>query len=153
MSDSGYIFILGNWRNDAATIRAVREPVLIGELGMTPALLDLPDENEAFHVLVYDSGSRPVGAARMQRDGRIDYVAVLRPWRGRTVGGALLSYLHHIAFVRGIEHIWGMIPQPARRFFEKNQFVAADEFPDGAEPRWQKFTRAVSKPGQRASVH
>lgn len=52
------------------------------------------------------------------------------------------------AFVRGIEQISGRIPQPARRFFEKNRFVAPDEFPDGTDPRWQKFTRAVSKPGQ-----
>lgn len=153
MSGSGYTFILGNWRSDAAVIRAVREPVLIAELGMRPELLELPDDSEAFHVLVFDSGGRAVGAARMRRDGQIDYVAVLRPWRGRTVGGALLSYLHHIAFTRGIQHIWAMSPESARRFFEKNRFIAGDEFSDSTEPRWQKFTRAVSKPGQPAPVH
>lgn len=153
MGGSGYTFILGNWRTDAATIRAVREPVLIAELGLAPEFLDMDDENEAFHVLVYDFGSRPVGVARMQRDGRIDYVVVLRPWRGRTVGGALLTYLHHIAFARGIDHIWGMVPESAQRFFEKNRFVAADEIPDGAEPGRRKFVRAVSKPGRQAPVH
>jgi len=153
MSDSGYTFILADWRNDAAAIRAVREPVLIAELGMRPELLDLPDESEAFHVLAYDSGSRAVGAARMRRDGRIDYVTVLRPWRGRTVGGALLTYLHHIAFARGIEHLWGMIPETARRFFEKNQFVVSAEMAPDAEPGRQKFVRAVSKPDLRPPLH
>lgn len=147
MSTSGYTFVLGNWRNDAATIRAVREQVLIAEIGLAREHLDVADENAAFHVLAYDSAGRPVGTARMQRDGKIDYVAVLRPWRGRTVGGALLAYLHHIAYAQGIQHVWAVVPEAARRFFEKNRFIASVEFTPGVEVHGQKYTRAVSKPG------
>jgi len=149
MSTSGYTFILGNWRNDAATIRAVREQVLIAEMGLAREPLDAADENGAFHVVVYDSGGRAVGAARMQPDGRIDYVVVLRPWRGRTVGGALLAYLHHIAHARGIEHIWAVAPESAQRFFGKNRFVASAETRSDSGEREQKYTRAVSKPGRQ----
>lgn len=153
MNTSGYTFVLGNWRNDAAIIRALREPVLMDELDMPAELLELPDEDAACHILVYDSGGRAVGTARMRADGRIDYVVVLRPWRGRTVGGAMLSYLHHIAFVRGLGQMWGMVPESARRFFEKNRFVAAADLADRADAGRRKFVRAVSRPGEQISVH
>jgi len=149
MSTSGYTFVLGNWRNDAAAIRTVREQVLIAEMGLTREQLDVADENGAFHVVAYDSGGRSIGAARMQRDGRIDYVVVLRPWRGRTVGGALLAYLHHVAYARGIKHIWAVVPESAHRFFGKNRFVASAETGSNTEKREQKYTRAVSKPGRQ----
>jgi len=149
MSTSGYTFILGNWRNDAATIRALREQVLIVEMGLAREPLDAADESGAFHVVVYDGGGRAVGAARMQPDGRIDYVVVLRPWRGRTVGGALLAYLHHIACARGIEHIWAVVPESAQRFFGKNRFVASAGSGSNSEMRGQKFTRAVAQSGHR----
>lgn len=148
MSASGYTFIAARWSHDATTIRAVREAVLLAEMGLAPEQLDMADERGAFHILVYDGAGRPVGAARMQPDGRIDYVVVLRPWRGYTVGSALLAYLHHIAHARKIGHIWVIAPPTARRFFEKNRFVAS---PDGApeiDSHMQKYTRTVSKPGR-----
>ena len=154
MSASGYTFIAANWSHDAATIRAVREPVLIAEMGLAPEQLDTADGHGAFHILVYDSAGRPVGTARMQPDGRIDYVVVLRPWRGYTVGSALLAYLHHIAYARKIAHIWAIAPQSARRFFEKNRFVTSAGAAPEIDRHMQKYTRAVSKPGpQPAAMH
>ena len=94
---SGYTFILATWRNDAADIRAVREQVWEEAYGGEWPQGDLLGEERAFHVLAYDAAGRAVGVARMQADGRIDYVAVRKPWRGVTVGGALLAYLVHIA--------------------------------------------------------
>ncbi len=150
MTSSGYTFILGTWGSDAADIRQVREQVLVSEMGLSRELLELANESQALHVLVYDSGGRVVGAARMQPDGRIDYVAVLRPWRGWTVGGALLGYLHHIAWVRQLEKIWSVVPESARRFFEKNRFLPADEAPPADGFPGQRYTRMVRRPGSES---
>jgi N-acetylglutamate synthase-like GNAT family acetyltransferase len=152
MAASGYTFIYSKWDSDAPAIRQVREQVLVAEMGLSREQVDRADEAQAFHVLVYDAGGRAVGAARMQPDGCIDYVAVLRPWRGRTVGGALLAYLHHIAQVRRLEKIWSVVPDSARRFFEKNRFLPVDHVqPAGGIPG-QKYVRMVQKPGSEPSA-
>jgi len=149
---SGYTFTLANWQRDAVDIRQVRDQVLVTELGQSREALEENDAPQVFHVLVYDSGGRAVGAARMQRDGRVDYVAVLRPWRGRTVGGALISYLHHIAYAQRIDHLWSIVPDSATRFFERNRFSPSVEaMPQGT----RKYVRVVMRPGTStaAAVH
>jgi GNAT superfamily N-acetyltransferase len=150
MAGSGYSFILARWLRDEADIRQVREQVLVGELGLAREQLACADESQAYHVLVYDNGGRAVGTARMQPDGLIDYVAVLRPWRRRTVGGALLSYLHHIAWVRKLEKIWSVVPPPAQRFFLKNQFLPSADGVPAVAMAGNLYTRAVVRPGTGA---
>lgn len=145
---SGYTFILATWRNDAADIRAVREQVWEEAYGGEWPQGDLLGEERAFHVLAYDAAGRAVGVARMQADGRIDYVAVRKPWRGVTVGGALLAYLVHIAQARRLENVWSIVPSSVQKFFAKNLFVAAsDTATDGAAGR--RWVRRVPMPGER----
>jgi GNAT superfamily N-acetyltransferase len=147
MTNSGYTFILANWRNDADDIRSVREAVLRGDHGGNWNFADALADEQAFHVLAYDSAGRAVGAARMQPDGRIDYLAVHKPWRGVTVGGALLMYLLHIARKRQLGRVWAVVPAHARKFFEKNRFVSMPGNADGnrGDSRW---VREVGSTGQ-----
>jgi GNAT superfamily N-acetyltransferase len=142
---SGYTFILAKWRNDAEDICAVREQVLGEAFGGRWEYGDAESEERAFHVLVYDSAGRAVGAARMQPDGCIDYVAVRRPWRGVTLGGALLSYLVHIAQARRLDSVWSVVPASAQTFFKRNHFVATGSEGDAG----RKWVRRVPAPGQR----
>ncbi len=148
MTASGYTFLLANWRNDADSIRAVREQVLREELGLDWLFGDEAAEADAFHVLACDAAGRDVGVARMQRDGRIDYIAVLRPWRRVTVGGAILSYLVHIAQAQDIPAVWSEVPAAAERFFTKNGFAGTDA---GIAPgsAGRRLLRAVPPRGAR----
>jgi GNAT superfamily N-acetyltransferase len=122
VASSGYTFIFGKWERDAEDIRAVREQVFRDELGFGEGFIDEDRDDGAIHVLVYEGGGRPVGVARMQTDGLIDYVAVLRPWRGKTVGGAIVSYLAHIAQVKHMETLWSEVTGDSLAFFRKNGF-------------------------------
>lgn len=126
MTASGYTFLLANWRRDADSIRAVREQVLRDELGFDWPFGDEAAEADAFHVLACDAAGRDVGVARMQRDGRIDYIAVRRPWRRATVGGAILSYLVHIAQAQNIPAVWSDVPAATEPFFARNGFIGTD---------------------------
>jgi GNAT superfamily N-acetyltransferase len=139
MGESGYTFIVANWRNDAQDIRAVREQVLL-EAGGAWEFGEPATEERAFHVLAYDAAGRAVGVARMQENGCIDYVAVRRPWRGVTVGGALLAYLIHIAQVKRLASVWAFVPPAVRGFFQKSGFAPAG---DGG----QRLVRAVPPRG------
>lgn len=148
MTNSGYTFILASWRNDAEDIRSVREPVLREVFGTEWDFGDPADEDRAYHVVTYDAAGYAVGAARMQPDGRIDYIAVHKPWRGATVGGAMLVYLLHIASKQRLDHVWVHDPVPAQKFFSRNRFVAVPNGPDAGR-RW---VRRVEAPGDASGV-
>lgn len=151
MTGSGYTFLLANWRHDGDAIRAVREQVLRDELGLDWRFGDEAAEADAFHILACDAAGRDVGVARMQRDGRIDYIAVRRPWREVTVGGAILAYLVHIAQAQNIPAVWSEVPAAAERFFTRNGFVGTDAgMAPGAAGR--RLLRAVPPRGVRRSA-
>ena len=152
MASSGYSLVLCSWPGAAEEIRALRQQVLVSEMGLPGNVLNVPADTGAYHVLVHDSGGRAVGAACMQPDGQIDYVLVLRPWRCKTVGGALLAYLHHIAQARNLAHIWTVVPTVARRFFEKNRFTPCEDNVLTAFMSGLKYVRPVRKPGSNTSV-
>lgn len=149
MTGSGYTFILASWRHESGDIRSVREQVLCEELGFDWRFGDEATEASAFHLLVYDGAGRAVGAARMQPDGAIDYIAVLRPWRGVTVGGAMLAYLVHVAQVQHLPKVSAMVPPAVQRFFEKNGFIAAGQ-PAAPGAAARRLLRSVPSPGSRS---
>lgn len=144
MANSGYSFFLASWRNDADDIRAVREPVLQESFGGSWEHDDPVSEEQFYHVLAYDAVGRAVGAARMQPDGYIDYVVVLKPWRGVTVGSALLAFLMHIARNRNLEQVWCDVPESAQRFFARNGFTPATDVVSGrGTARWRRLVDAT----------
>lgn len=123
MYTSGYTFILTSWKQDSEQIASVRNQVLVHELGIERNQLDMHEDDAGYHVLVFDGGGRAIGVARLLESGRIDYIAVLRPWRGKTVGKALLLYLNHIAYVKKLRQIWIEEPIHSADFFIKNRFI------------------------------
>lgn len=74
-------------------LRAVRETVFVQEQ-------QVPQEEEwdaldplCRHVIARDGTGRPIGTGRLTPEQRIGRMAVLREWRGKGVGDALLSAL------------------------------------------------------------
>lgn len=82
-----------DYATDLADLRAVRETVFILEQ-------KVPEEEEwddldprCHHVLARDEAGRPIGTGRLTPEHKIGRMAVLRPWRGKGVGSALLVAL------------------------------------------------------------
>jgi predicted GNAT family N-acyltransferase len=74
-------------------IRFVRDTVF-GEEQMVRRELDSDGmDTQCIHVVATDNRSNPIGAGRMQPDGKIGRLAVLKKWRGRGIGGRLLEAL------------------------------------------------------------
>ncbi|MEM6505760.1 MAG: GNAT family N-acetyltransferase [Planctomycetota bacterium] len=84
-------------RRQREAVFTVRAEVFLIEQGIT----EVPDQDgvdpECDHVLAY-AGWRVVGTARLQtlEDGtvKVGRLAVLKPWRGRGVGGKILRSAH-----------------------------------------------------------
>ena len=65
----------------------------------------MPRTNTLRHVLALTADGSAVGTGRLLPDGHIGRMAVLRPWRGRGVGAALLTELLRIAQAAGLEDL------------------------------------------------
>ncbi len=81
------------WSEALPLARPVREAVFIEEQRV-PRELEWDEWDElSDHVVACDVKGRAIGTARLLPDGRIGRMAVLREWRRRGVGAALMEAL------------------------------------------------------------
>lgn len=80
-----------SWEDEVFTLRAIRTAVFIHEQRV-PENLEW-DEFDAIslHVLAFNPDGQPVGTARLLPDGHIGRMAVLKEWRGKGYGSAVLQ--------------------------------------------------------------
>ena len=102
---SPFVVRAADWAADGPVLRAIRTEVFIEEQ-QVPAQLEWDAEDEqAWHVLAMIADGTAVGTGRLLRDGRIGRMAVLRQWRGKGAGGALLTGLLRIAQAAGLDNL------------------------------------------------
>lgn len=106
-----------------ALLHGVRHTVFVSEQNV-PAELEIDALDPACgHALAIDAQGQAIGAGRLTPDQRIGRMAVLRQWRGKGVGEALLHNLLAQARARG----WGEVSLhaqvPARDFYARNGFL------------------------------
>jgi predicted GNAT family N-acyltransferase len=116
-----------DWTTDHEALRAVRDPVFVDE-----QKVPVEDEIDAFdplsrHVLARDAENRPIGTGRLSPEHVIGRMAVLREWRGRGVGAALLGALLDQARTQGYPAVELHAQTHAIPFYAKFGFVAYGE--------------------------
>lgn len=120
---------------DFADLRAVREPVFVVEQ-------QVPIEEEwdeldpqCRHVIARDAQNRPIGTGRLTPERKIGRMAVLREWRGRGVGDALLEALLDLAREQGWPEVTLHAQTHALLFYARHGFEAfGDEFMEADIP-------------------
>jgi predicted GNAT family N-acyltransferase len=92
------------WESARAQAAPIRFAVFVQEQGV-PVEIEL-DELDAgcLHALAFQ-GNRAVGTGRLLPDGHVGRMALLKPWRRRGVGGAMLEKLVEAAAGRGIRTV------------------------------------------------
>jgi len=79
------------WKEALPLARPVRERVFIKEQRV-PRELEWDEWDEASdHAVAFDADGNSIGTARLLPDGRIGRMAVLKDWRRKGVGAALLA--------------------------------------------------------------
>jgi predicted GNAT family N-acyltransferase len=126
------------WNEAAAQLSAVRREVFIEEQRVPEELEWDGEEEDAIHVLASDHDGRPIGTGRLLHQGGLAHIgrmAVLRDWRGKGVGGALLNALLAEARQRGLTEIFLNAQTHAAPFYERFGFARkGSEFPDAGIP-------------------
>jgi len=82
---------LASWQEDQTALKAVRQAVFIDEQ-QVPVELEWDNlDHDCLHWLAINEQDEPVGTVRMQRDGHIGRMAVLKAYRNQGVGKGLLE--------------------------------------------------------------
>jgi predicted GNAT family N-acyltransferase len=91
---------LMTWERARAQAAPIRLIVFVQEQGVAPELEMDQMDAQCIHALAFD-GERAVGTGRLLPDGHIGRMAVLKEFRGKGAGGALLAKLMEAAKSRG----------------------------------------------------
>jgi predicted GNAT family N-acyltransferase len=103
-------------------IRAVRDAVF-GREQKVPREIDWDgNDPRCVQVVATDDGGLPIGAGRMQPDGRIGRLAVLKRRRGQGVGRKMLEALIESARRQGFHQVHVHAQVQAIPFYEKSGF-------------------------------
>ena len=112
---------------DFKDLRAVREPVFVVEQNV-PLELEWDDlDPHCHHVIARDNQHQPIGTGRLTPDHTIGRMAVVREWRGKGVGDALLQALIEKARELGWTEVSLHSQVDAIGFYEKSGFSVYGE--------------------------
>ncbi len=127
MTAPEFSVIPASWPRDALALRSVRETVFIEEQQIPPEeewdALDPPSH----HLLALDRNGCPIGCARLTPERRIGRMAVLKAWRGKGVGMALLQQAIAEARALGWREVELSAQEYAIGFYERAGFAAYGE--------------------------
>lgn len=139
-----------NWLATRDKLAAVRRAVFIIEQNVPEELeWDQADER-AYHVLATTEEGTPIGTGRLKPDGHIGRMAVLRNWRGRGVGSAILRSLLALAGKEGCSIVYLHAQKQAMPFYERHGFSAyGDEFDEAGIRHRMMSLKLSDRAGER----
>jgi len=124
-----------DWQPAEQELTAIRMTVFVDEQNV-PIELEIDGlDPECIHVLASDSTNKVIGAARMLEDGHIGRMAVLREYRNKGIGSALLQSLIDIAKTHNLQRVYLYAQINAIKFYLNHQFTKyGKEFMDAGIP-------------------
>jgi predicted GNAT family N-acyltransferase len=136
------------WDAALPLARPVRELVFVTEQKV-PLELEWDEWDErSDHAIARDAGGQAIGTARLLPDGRIGRMAVLREWRRRGVGAALMEALLQKAREQSMSRVTLHAQTHAAGFYRRFGFnERGREFWEAGIPHVE-MTLELSPPGR-----
>jgi predicted GNAT family N-acyltransferase len=135
-----------NWSTDQAALSAIRRTVFIEEQSVPPDLEWDGLDEECVHALALTQASEPIGCARLLPDGNIGRMAVLKSWRGKGVGSALLNALVSKAAEQALDRVYVHAQTYMKKFYQHHGFKRiGDEFMEAGIPHVKMIRRLREK--------
>lgn len=128
---------VADWSNQdqRATLLTLRDTVFIQEQGVPEQRERDGLDGNCWHVLARDEEGQPIGCGRLAPEGKVGRMAVIRNWRGKGVGSALLRELIARARAQGCAEVTLDAQVSALGFYERAGFQAyGDVFDDAGLP-------------------
>jgi len=136
------------WDEALLLARPVREQVFVTEQKV-PLELEWDEWDErSDHAVARDTSGQAIGTARLLPDGRIGRMAVLREWRRRGVGAALMEALLQRAREQSLSRVTLHAQTHAAGFYRRFGFSErGGEFWEAGIPHVE-MTLELSPPGR-----
>jgi predicted GNAT family N-acyltransferase len=136
------------WDEALPLARPVREQVFVTEQKV-PLELEWDEWDErSDHAVARDTSGQAIGTARLLPDGRIGRMAVLREWRRRGVGAALMEALLQKAREQSLSRVTLHAQTHAAGFYRRFGFSErGGEFWEAGIPHVE-MTLELSPPGR-----
>jgi predicted GNAT family N-acyltransferase len=115
---------LMDWARAQPVAGPIRFAIFVGEQNV-PSGIELDDRDaECLHAIAYDADGKAIGTGRLLPDGPIGRMAVVKEWRRRGVGDAILDALVGEARRRGHAEVVVAAQLQAAEFYRNHGFVA-----------------------------
>ena len=136
MPDHKLVIRDASWINDHAAIKQIRTEVFIKEQQVPEELEWDNQDNTALHCLALIN-DKAVATGRLQTDGQIGRISVLKPYRKTGIGSKVLLFLIKAATTENKEHIFLHAQKHAVEFYKKFNFIQDDnEFMEAGIPHY-----------------
>lgn len=131
-----------DWHRDGARLQAIRRAVFIDEQGVPEDLEWDAADAVSLHALALTADGEAIATGRLLPDGHIGRMAVLRPYRGRGAGRAILQWLLDRARAQGHAAVILHAQSHALGFYARAGFVPSSaEFMEAGIPHRQMTLR------------
>ena len=121
-SDFPYRIRMVNWRNEESNLRSIRSAVFITEQNVPEEMKCDSMDQICTHILVQDFEGNGIGTARLLPDGHVGRMAVLKVWRRKGIGSAMLQKILQEMRALGMKKATLHAQLTAVEFYEKFGF-------------------------------
>lgn len=124
-----------SWEAEASVLQDIRTTVFIQEQQIPVSLEWDEFDIISLHMLAFNNHGKPVGTARLLPDGHIGRMAVLKEWRGKGYGSAMMHQILDELRSRDMQKTMLNAQTSAVNFYEKFGFhVYGEEFVEAGIP-------------------
>lgn len=134
---------LRSWGEAQREASGIRLAVFVEEQRV-PMEMEMDEfDSQCVHALAYSPAGEAIGTGRLLPDGHIGRMAVLKAWRGRGAGGAILQSLVAAARARGDREVVLSAQAHAVPFYRKHGFAAEGDVYEEAGIPHQAMRRVL----------
>ena len=120
-SDSIKIFET-SWSQSSKEISEVRHNVFVVEQSVPSEIEMDGKDSDCIHFLALEK-SKPIGAARLQKYGKIERVSVLREYRSKGIGTAIMKRVIESAKNLNVEKVYLHSQMDSKIFYQRLGFI------------------------------
>lgn len=134
---------LANWDTDSDDIKAIRQQVFINEQ-LVPEEMEWDDQDQtALHCLARIDG-KAVATARLQQDGQLGRMAVLKAYRKHGIGSQMLRFLIKQHQLRSEQPLIIHAQTHAVNFYQKFGFIKqGNEYDEAGIPHYTMILKSL----------
>ncbi len=118
---------IASWDKDSTALMRIRNEVFVQEQNVPIELESDEYDSSSWYVLTESHEKRPIACARLQPNGKVTRIAVLKPWRRLGIARAMLQQILDLARKQDLNTLYLHAQLSAITLYEEFGFTQAGE--------------------------